>query len=63
MHYHGVKLHLVTSDKGYVREFLITPGSVHDVQGLYLLPLNLERESILYADRGYTDYEAEDLKV
>jgi len=61
VYYHGVKLHLVASDKGYIREFLITPGSVHDVQGLYKLPLNLEKGSVLYADRGYTDYEAEDL--
>jgi len=61
VYYHGVKLHLVVSDKGYIREFLITPGSVHDVQGLYKLSLNLEEGSVLYADRGYTDYEAEDL--
>lgn len=28
VYYHGVKLHIVASDKGYIREFLITPGSV-----------------------------------
>jgi hypothetical protein len=60
-YFHGIKLHIVASNKGYIREFLITPGSVHDVQGLYELPLNLEKGSVLYADRGYTDYEAEDL--
>ena len=61
-YYHGVRLHFVASNKGYVKEFLITPGSVHDVQGLYLLPLiNLREGNILHADRGYTDYEAEDL--
>jgi len=60
-YFHGLKLHLVASDKGYIREFLITPGSVHDVQGLYKLSLNLEKGSVIYADRGYTDYEAEDL--
>ncbi len=51
----------MVSDKGYIREFFITPGNVHDVQGLYKLSLDLEEGSILYADRGYTDYEAEDL--
>jgi len=51
----------VASDKGYIKEFLITPSGVHDVQGLYKLPLNLEKGSLLYADRGYTDYEVEDL--
>ena len=61
IYYHGVKLHIVASDKGYIREFLITPGSVHDVWGLYELPLNLGSNSVLYADKGYTDYEAEDL--
>ena len=60
-YFHGIKLHIVASNKGYIREFLITPGSVHDIQGLYELPLNLEEGSVLYADRGYTDYEAEDL--
>ena len=60
-YFHGIKLHIVASNKGYIKEFVITPGSVHDVHGLYELPLNLEAESVLYADRGYTDYEAEDL--
>jgi len=34
-YFHGIKLHIVASNKGYIREFLITPGSVHDIQGLY----------------------------
>ncbi|MCX7602398.1 MAG: IS982 family transposase, partial [Meiothermus sp.] len=31
-----------------------------DVEGLYLLALDLPRGCELYVDRGYTDYQAED---
>ncbi len=61
MYFHGVKLHIVASNKGYIKEFFITPGSVQDINGFYGLPLNLEKGATLYADRGYTDYEIEDL--
>ena len=44
----------------FITEVLCTPGSVADVQGLYLLPLDLAQGSELYVDRGYTDYLAED---
>ncbi len=52
---------IVASNRGYIREFLITPGSVHDIQELYGLPLNIEEYSILQAYRGYNDYLAENL--
>ena len=61
MYFHGLKLHIIASNKGYIKEFLITPGSVHDINGFYGLPLNLEEGAILYADKGYADYEIEDL--
>ena len=42
IYFHGLKLHMVASNRGYIREFLITPGSIRDIQGLYELPLNIE---------------------
>ncbi len=40
-YFHGLELHIVASNRGYIREFLITPSSVHDIKGLYGLPLNI----------------------
>ena len=60
-YYHGVKIHIIGSNSGYIKEFYITPASVHDIRALYELPLNLEEGSTLYADKAYTDYEIEDL--
>lgn len=60
VYFHGLKLHLVCTDQQFITEVLCTPGSVADVQGLYLMPLNLSEGSELYVDRGYTDYLAED---
>ena len=61
IYYHGVKLPYSCFRQRLHKRVLITPGSVHDVWGLYELPLNLGSNIVLYADRGYTDYEAEDL--
>lgn len=59
-YFHGLKLHLVCTDNQFITEVLCTPGSVADVQGLYLMPLDLPQGSELYVDRGYTDDRAED---
>jgi hypothetical protein len=58
---HGLKLHIVASSKGFIKEFVITPASYHDIKGLYLLPLDLPEGSFLYADKAYNDYLLEDL--
>ena len=55
-----MKLHIVVSDKRYIVEFEVTEASKNDVIGLYLLSLNLEGK-ILYGDRAYNDYFAEDV--
>ena len=54
-----MKLHIVVSDKKYTVEFEVTEASKNDVTVLYLLSLNLEGK-ILYGDRAYNDYFAED---
>jgi len=58
-YYYGLKLHIVVSDKKYTVEFEVTEASKNDVTVLYLLSLNLEGK-ILYGDRAYNDYFAED---
>jgi len=58
---HGLKLHIVASSKGFIKEFVITPASYHDIKGLYLLSLNLPKGSTLYADKAYNDYFVEEL--
>jgi len=55
-----VKLHLVASSDRFIREVELSPGATADVEGLYLMPLDLPQGSELYVDRGYTDYQAED---
>jgi hypothetical protein len=59
-YFHGLKLHLVTTDSQFIVEAELTVGSVADVWGLYGLTLDLPEGSELYVDRGYTDYLAED---
>lgn len=60
-HFHGLKLHLIVSERGFITEFLITPGSWHDITGLNQMAIDLPPGSNLFGDRAYTDYIAEDL--
>jgi hypothetical protein len=47
-------------DNQWISEVIFTPGSTADVEGLYLLLLDLPEGTELYVDRGYTNYQAED---
>ncbi|MFN3599691.1 MAG: IS982 family transposase, partial [Aquificaceae bacterium] len=58
-YFHGIKLHVVVRLDGFVVEFDVTYGSMNDVKGLYILPL--QEEGVVYADRAYNDYFAEDM--
>lgn len=60
VYFHGLKLHLLVASNQFICEVELTPGSTADLDGLYLLPLDLPQGSELYLDRGYTDYLAED---
>ena len=42
-------------------EFWLTPGSWHDLTGLYGMALDIPCGCALMMDRGYTDYVAKDL--
>ena len=60
-YFHGVKVHLLVASGGFIAEFWLTPGSWHDLTGLYGMALDIPRGCALMMDRGYTDYVAEDL--
>jgi len=57
----GLKLHLLVTRHGAPVEFVLTPGSTSDVNGLKQLPLEVVADSVLHGDRAYTDYTEEDL--
>lgn len=59
-YFYGVKVQVVTTDKGVPVEFAFLPGEANDVRGLEVLPLELPVGSQLFMDSGYTDYAAED---
>lgn len=59
-YFHGVKVHMIVDQAGIPIEFYISPGSMHDIKGLKHLRINLEKDSILLADAGYTDYAFEE---
>ena len=48
-YFHGLKLYLLTSKKGFIKEFLILPGSWHDVARIYRMAINLPLGSCLFA--------------
>jgi IS5 family transposase len=59
-YFFGIKVHLITTDKGFPVEFVITPGACSDIKGFRKLDLDFESNSIIYADKAYTDYKLED---
>ena len=54
-------MHLVVSGAGEPVEFALEAGSESDVRVLKNLGLDLPRGSTILADKGYTDYDYEDL--
>jgi hypothetical protein len=61
VYFHGLKLHLLVDDKKFVHEVNLTPGSLHDLASLLLLPLDLPEGVELFLDRGYESHLYEDL--
>jgi len=55
VYFHGSKLHLL------VDEVNLSPGSLHDLSSLLLLPLDLPEGAELHMDRGYESHLYEDL--
>jgi hypothetical protein len=61
VYFHGLKLHLLVDDGKFIHEVNLTPGSLHDLSSLLLLPLDLPEGVELYMDRGYESHLYEDL--
>ncbi|GAA6732865.1 hypothetical protein YIM1640_00150 [Thermus oshimai] len=61
VYFHGPKLHLLVDDGKFIHEVSLTPGSLHDLSSLLLLPLDLPEGAELYLDRGYESHFYEDL--
>ncbi|RTH02144.1 transposase [Thermus scotoductus] len=61
VYFHGLKLHLLVDDGKFIHEVNLTPGSLHDLASLLLLPLDLPEGAELYLDRGYESHLYEDL--
>ena len=52
-YFYGFKVHLLVTKDGEPVEFFISEGSMHDLEGLRHLPLDLPKASLLFADKAY----------
>jgi hypothetical protein len=60
-YFYGLRVHLVVSGAGEPVEFALEAASESDVKVFKNLGLDLPQGSTILADKGYTDYEYEDL--
>jgi hypothetical protein len=60
-YFYGLRVHLVVSGAGEPVEFALEAGSEADVTVFKNLGLDLPEGSTILADKGYTDYDYEDL--
>lgn len=59
-YFYGIRVQLLCTETGMPVEFVFLPGEANDTRGVSALPLALPAGSQVYADAGYTDYQAED---
>ena len=57
--FYGFKVHLLVTAQGQPVEFFLSEGSLHDLEGLKRLPLDLPRGATLYGDKAYKDQHEE----
>jgi transposase len=62
-YFYGLKAHLIVTATGKPVEVVLSPGAMGDMPGFRSLFLDLPEGADLYGDKGYTDYEWEDLLV
>jgi len=60
-YFYGLKIHLLVTAKGEPVEFFLTPGAVNDVRGLDVFDFDLPAGSEVFADKGYNDYDFEEV--
>ena len=58
-YFYGFKVHLVITSAGEPVEFVLSQGSLHDIQGLRRLPLELPAGATLWGDKAYRDQSEE----
>jgi len=58
-YFYGFKVHLVVTKSGQPVEFFCSEGSMHDLEAMRRLPLQLPKGSTLYGDKGYQDQKEE----
>jgi len=59
-YFYGFTVQVIATVDGIPVEFAITPGHMHDSEGMRHLCFDLPEGSRVYADSGYTDYLHED---
>ncbi len=59
--FYGFKVHLVVTRDGEPVEFFISEGSLHDLEGLRPMSLDLPERSLLFADKAYISAPEEEL--
>ncbi len=58
-YFYGFKVHLLVTAQGHPVEFFLSPGSLHDLEGLKRLSLDLPPGATLYGDKAYKDHKEE----
>ncbi len=59
-YFYGFTVQVIATVDGMPVEFAITPGCMHDSEGMRHLFFDLPAGSKVYSDSGYTDYQHED---
>lgn len=54
-YFYGFKVHLLVTATGEPVEFFLSEGSLHDLEGLKRLPLDLPPGATLFGDKAYKD--------
>jgi hypothetical protein len=60
-YFYGIRVHMIVTKSGEPVEFILSPGAPNDVKVLKDFEFDLPEGSIVYGDKGYNDYEFEDL--
>ena len=58
-YFYGIRIHMLTTEKGAPVEFLLRPGSMHDSKAFKEMSLTIPNWSVIYADSAYVDYKME----
>ena len=60
VYFYGLRVHLLVTSDGKPIEFILATGAASDLPILKQFDLDIPKNSIIYADKLYNDYEFED---